>query len=619
LKGYGIMEGNCAISAAYVALKYLKGIEKSDLSHITKIIYEKTAGSMDLDYSTVRNLELLESLHNNNNTKSCLIEIIDNSKTPMGKRILRNWLIKPLINLSKIEERQYFVSKLIEYIKRNNTENPLDLNLRKIVDIERIGGRIGMQTSNPRDIIALKNSLKCIKIILEDIKDLFQVDNTKIIYELEETMKVCESFIVNTELAILEEPSVDINSADIFKSEFNSEISTLRNLRTNGNEWLLNYQNQQIKLTNIPNLKVKFNNVFGYFIEISNSNKDKVPENYIRKQTLVNAERFITTELKEMEDKILNSSDRLIDLEKKLFIDFRLNLLQYVVPFQKISKIIGALDVFYSFAILGASDKYVIPKLVKSTEPILKINNLRHPIVEYKTGSKYVPNDIDLSEKTLVLLTGPNMSGKSTYIRSIAIVVIMAQMGCVVPADECVLSLVDKVFTRIGASDNLATGESTFMVEMNETANILNNATKDSLVVLDEVGRGTSTYDGLAIAFSVVKYLHEELKCRALFATHYHELTKLETKFDRIINLNVSVFEDKDNIIFMHKIIPGFAKKSFGIHVAKLAGIPNSVLMDAQNILKQLEKSQSKISNISNKSNMKIEEDLYDNFLLDNL
>jgi len=619
LKGFGCEEKIFGITSAGVVLNYLQSIEKSNLSHISKLIYENDGIYMDLDYSTVRNLELIETINIRSNAENIsLLKVIDRTITPVGKRTVRSWLIKPLINIEIIKTRQSLVKIFNRCISNNNLEILINETLSGIYDIERYAGRIGMQNINPKDLIGLKQSIISSVRLMDVLKQVEGFDESSLSKETYENLAQVSPIIGIIEKAILEEPSVEINSGDIFKNEYNSEIENLRNLRSNGNDWLMKYQADEIEKTKISSLKVKFNNVFGYFIEVSNSNKSNVPDNYIRKQTLVNAERYITDELKGMEDKILNSSDQLIELEKNLFIKFRQDLLKYIVPIQRLSKCIGAIDTLFGFAKVAFENHYVIPNFIENNnKPLLKAKNLRHPVIDTILKDKYVANDVNLGDDNFVILTGPNMSGKSTYIRSVAILVILAQIGSFVPATECELSLVDKIFTRIGAADNLSTGESTFMVEMNETANILNNATQNSLVILDEVGRGTSTYDGLAIAYAVVKYLNREIACLSMFATHYHELTKLEETNSGIANYCVSVYESNSEILFLHKIERGSAKKSFGIHVAKLAGIPMKVISDSEKMLEQLEAHKNELKRTkTNQKNDADVENLYENMLL---
>ncbi|QQR93886.1 DNA mismatch repair protein MutS [bacterium] len=400
--------------------------------------------------------------------------------------------------------------------------------------------------------------------------------------------------------SLLSNPSFEINQGNIFQDNYNSEIAELRNISTNSKDWILNYQAEQITQTQISNLKVKFNSVFGYFIEVSNSQTSKVPENYIRKQTIAGGERYITSELKDMEQKILTADEKLIGLEKELFLKFREEFIQHIQTLQKVSQIIAEVDTLFSFSEVAKENNYTRPIFTEKSQ-VLAITSNRHPVVE-KLVENFTSNDLNLnSQNSMMILTGPNMSGKSTYIRQVALLAIMAQIGSLVPAESCELSLVDRVFTRVGASDNLSKGESTFMVEMNETANILNNATSNSLLILDEIGRGTSTFDGVAIAWSVMKYIYENLKCRTLFATHYLELTELEKKYDGISNYSVQIAEKNDQVIFMHKIIPGKAQKSFGVHVAEIAGMPNEVINNAKEILKSFEDSQNKVKKVVNK------------------
>lgn len=613
LKGFGIDENEYSVISAAMVLKYLLNLEKIKLLHINKISKEKDDFYMDLDFSSIRNLELLHSLNiRNTNDENSLISVLDKTRTPMGKRTIRKWIIRPLIKFESISDRLEIVDSFTKFISKNSLQNKISESLKNIYDIERFAGRIGMQNISPKDLIALSSSLKSFYNLDIELNNISNIKDSSLFKEIDSSRNEIFEIVKLIDESILPNPSNEIHEGEIFVDKYNNEIQELRHLKKNGNDWLLNYQKEQVEATKISTLKVKFNNVFGYFIEISNSYKNLVPNNYIRKQTLVNGERYITEELKEMEDKILNSSGRLFELEKRLFLEFRILITKYIRVLQKISVAIGALDTLYSFAESSVINNYVKPNILKTGNPKLVIKNLRHPVVESVLSEKYIPNDVDLSEDRFVLLTGPNMSGKSTYIRSVAILVIMAQCGCFVPATECILSITDKVYTRIGSSDNISTGESTFMVEMNEAANILNNCTINSLVILDEIGRGTSTYDGLAIAYSIVKYLLK-IGSRSFFATHYHELTKLEGKYNGITNFSVKVHESNDEVLFTHKIVKGPSEKSFGIHVAKLAGVPIEVIKDAEKILQEFE-NQNK-NRISNKSKQSGDLELYDNSL----
>lgn len=618
LKGFGIDDMEESVCAASNVLSYLKDIQMSTLSHITKITPDFGDDNMEIDFTTLRNLEILTSnnIRNGIGEDFSLLHTIDRTFTPMGKRQIQNWLSKPLVNYNKIISRQNIVEIFVDYINDYTSKNVIVKFLSNIYDIERFAGRIGMRSILPKDLVALKSSLES-SIQLSKVTKTLKANHNKL-FELLHSMENISLEIVNLiGKSILENPQADIMYGDIFQESYHHEIVELRNLKTHGKDWLLNFQKKEIENTGIYNLKVKFNNVFGYFIEISNSQKDKAPSHYIRKQTLVNAERYITAELKEMEDKILSAEEKLNILEKSLYLEFRENLVKYIEALQKLSSYIASIDVLNSFAQIAIENKYIKPILLDSGK-VFHATELRHPVVE-RNVNQYTANDIDLTNP-FVILTGPNMSGKSTYIRSIALVSLLAQIGSYVPAKYCELSIVDRIFTRIGASDNLSTGESTFMVEMNETANILNNATDKSLVILDEVGRGTSTYDGVAIAWSVVKYLHTKIQARTLFATHYHELTKLEELYKGIENYSVSIYEKDDNVVFLHKIVKGPAQKSFGVHVARLAGLPNSVISEANEILARLEKGNLGNKLINTKAKPSQEnvrnENLYDNSLL---
>lgn len=600
LKGFGVEQCKLGVGAAGVILNYITGIQKYNVDHIHKIQLFEESKYMLLDASTIKNLELVWSL--NNDIENSLLAQIDRTLTPGGKRLLYTWILHPLVDIDLIVERQ----NLVKFFTANqDIWNNLREHLLEIFDIERLSARIGLDTISPKDFVALSRSLISIIDIINLTYNLSELP--VILQDIAKFKLVSEELSTLINNSILENPSYEVSDGGIFQDSYNSDLAELRQIKFSSNTWLENYQNKLVAETNISNLKVKFNNVFGYFIEISNSHLGKVPDTFTRKQTMVGGERFITPELKDMEIKILSADEKIIALERDLFVSFRAQFKDSIDILQQIAHKISQLDICFGFAMLAADKNYICPEILpfaahSGESPILDIRKGRHPVVEnilIKDNKTFIPNDISLNEITNnIILTGPNMSGKSTYIRMIAVIILLAQIGCFVPADICRFSLVDKIFTRIGASDNLASSESTFMVEMNETANILNNATGNSLIILDEVGRGTSTYDGVAIAWSIIKYIQEHLHSRTLFATHYHEITKLADKYTTITNSAVEVIEKDSQIIFTHRIVPGFAERSFGVHVAKLAGMPEQVLSDATNILRQFEDSKNSVQKV---------------------
>lgn len=592
LKGFGVEEHIYGIGSAGALVTYLKNLQRSEIYHLNSIQYENQEEYMNLDFNTIRNLELLTPTSPLGNPKSTLIGILDKTSTPSGKRLIRNFILRPLKDKDSIEKRLNVVKSFY-----NNFEltSSLKVELDKIYDIERIVGRLGINNISPKDFLALKQSLEAILDIInlsKDVpKDISNLELLKDLISKEELINQIKNSIVTS---IREDAPFDVNQTGVFIDGYNTELDELRVIRHGGGKWMSDYQEKLIKETGINTLKVRFNNVFGYYIEVSKGMISKVPETFTRKQTLVNAERYVTDDLKEMEVKVLSAEDKIITLEKSLYEEFKTGFVKYIPILQGLAKIISNIDVLISFTVVAKENNYIYPELLNDESKTLLIQEGRHPVVEKILKGDFISNDIELNRgKYVIILTGPNMSGKSTYIRQIALIVLMAQIGSFVPAKKARSSIVDRVFTRIGASDNLSEGESTFMVEMNETANILNNATSKSLVILDEVGRGTSTFDGVAIAWSVVKYIHEKLKSRTLFATHYNELTHLSERFDGISNYNVEVSEKNGEVAFLHKITPGASEKSFGVHVAKLAGLPSEVVENASKILKDFESTKS--------------------------
>lgn len=576
-----------SLASTKALLRYIYDTQKTSLSNINLLEYYDIVNYMSIDANSRRNLELTENLKEKTK-KGSLIWVLDKSATSMGGRALRKWIEEPLIRKSEIENRLDSVDELVSDSYYNEDVREL---LKDIYDIERIVGKISTKNANAKDLISLKTSLSKLPSIKEELSKA----NSNLLKNWYENLDSLEDIKDLLETSILDDPSLSIKEGNIIKDNFNAEIDELRLAKTKGKEWIAALENREREFTGIKSLKVGYNKVFGYYIEISKANYDLIPEGrYIRKQTLANAERYITQELKEMEDKILGAEEKLIALEYKLFTEIRDKIEDETSRIQNSAKIIGQLDALSTLALVAKENDYVKPKI--NEEGLINIVEGRHPVVEKVIGlGEFVSNNTLLNheDNRLLLITGPNMAGKSTYMRQVALITLMAQIGSFVPAKECNISVCDKIFTRIGASDDLAGGKSTFMVEMWEVSNILKNATSKSLVLLDEVGRGTSTYDGLSIAWSVIEYIskNNKLKCKTLFATHYHELTKLEGEIEGVKNYSVAVTEIDDNIVFLRKIIEGGADQSYGIEVAKLAGLPTEVIERAKEILGSLEKS----------------------------
>ena len=583
LEGLGLADYDCGVMASGVLLKYLYETQKNSLSNILSIHPYSIGKYMIIDSSSRRNLELVETLREKQKRGS-LLWVLDKTKTAMGARLLRSYVEQPLIDKKEILKRQEFISVLN---KHEITREELREYLNPIYDLERLITRITYQTANPRDLIAFRNSLEmlpAIEMLLEDLScDLIaeirdEFDNLRDLYDL-----LCES--------IQEEPPISSRDGDIIKEGFHEEVDKLRAAKTEGKSWLAQLEASEKEKTGIKNLRIKYNKVFGYYLEVTNSFKDMVPDYFIRKQTLTNAERYITPELKELEDTILGSEDRLTSLEYELFKAVRDHLADNVARIQRTAKAVAKIDVFASLALVASRNNYCKPKINESG--IIDIKNGRHPVVEKMiTNDMFIDNDTYLNNANnrIAIITGPNMAGKSTYMRQTALIVLMAQIGSFVPASSANIGFVDRIFTRVGASDDLASGQSTFMVEMNEVANILRNATSNSLLILDEIGRGTSTFDGLSIAWAVVEHISNTklIGAKTLFATHYHELTELEGKLSGVNNYCIAVKEKGDDIVFLRKIIKGGADKSYGIQVAKLAGLPDSVIERAKEIVNEL-------------------------------
>jgi DNA mismatch repair protein MutS len=585
LKGLGVDELPLAVMALGALLSYLFETQKQNLSHLAHLNVYDTAGHMSLDKATIKNLELTETLFEKK-IQGSLLGVLDKTHTAMGSRKMKQWLREPLNDLSAIQERLDAVEALTDQIlQRNNLKE----HLKKIYDLERLAGRIACGNANGKDLIALRNSI----FVLPDMKSELAFCGDALLEKLEAGIDPHTEIYDLIERAIVEEPPYTIKEGGLIQAGYSEELDQMKNSILDGQTWIAGLEGTERERTGIKNLKVGFNKVFGYYIEITKSYFDLVPDNYIRKQTLVNCERFITPELKEVESVVLNAETKINQLEYEIFTEIRNHIQSFIGTIQRTSSAVSVLDVLISYAEVGSRLGYVKPS-VNSSDAIV-IEKGRHPVIEgtIKNGI-FVSNDtyVDRGDSSMLLITGPNMSGKSTYMRQTALIVLMAQTGCFVPADAAVIGIVDRIYTRIGASDNLAQGQSTFYVEMSELAYILNTATDRSLIILDEIGRGTSTYDGLSIAWAVVEYLcSSKGRIRTLFATHYHELTALENHMKGLKNLNVDVQEKDGNIVFLHKIVEGSASRSYGIHVAKLAGVPQQLLITAEEKLMELEEN----------------------------
>ena len=586
LRGFSVQEIPEGITAAGAVLYYLSETQHNNLKHIQNISRIAEDKYIWMDRFTVRNLELYHASSHNAVT---LLDVIDKTISPMGGRLLKRWLALPLKDVKKIQHRHELVKHFIENDRFSET---IKFQLHQISDIERLVSKVATGKISPRELVLLKNSLKA---ILPVKKEALTSKNSSV-NKLGNEILDCAEVILKIDAALFDEAPVNINKGNAIANGVSEELDELRAISTSGKEYLDNMLARESEKTAIPSLKIAFNNVFGYYIEVRNTHRDKVPEEWIRKQTLVNAERYITEELKEYETKILGAEEKIQELERQLFLGLIQEIIEFIEPIQQNAKIIAQIDCLLSFAVLAISNNYIRPIVDQSTE--IEIKNGRHPVIEKQLpiGEEYIANDVVLnrSQQQIIMITGPNMSGKSAILRQTALIVLLAQMGSYVPAQNARIGVVDKIFTRVGASDNISMGESTFMVEMNETASILNNISDRSLVLLDEIGRGTSTYDGISIAWAIAEYLHEHpSKAKTLFATHYHELNEMTLTFERIKNFNVSVKELKDTIVFLRKLVSGGSNHSFGIHVAKLAGMPNQVIHRASKILKQLEKNQT--------------------------
>ena len=586
LKGFGVDHLNHGIIAAGVALHYLSETQHRQLQHISKLERIAEEEHIWMDRFTIRNLELY---HANNINAVTLLDVIDKTISPMGGRMLKRWLALPLKNIEKIRRRH----QVISYLQQNEpTLQKLQHHIKQIGDLERLISKVATGKINPKEVIQLKNSLEAIV----PIKQLTSQSKNDAVKLIGDQLHSCDLLRSKIKEMIHEEAPVNMLKGSTIAKGYSEELDELRGLAFSGKDYLNKMLERETERTGISSLKIASNNVFGYYIEVRNTHKDKVPEEWIRKQTLVNAERYITEELKEYESKILGAEERILSLEQQLFSQLIVWMQEYIAPVQNNAFQIAQLDCLCGFTQLAKENKYTEPIINDATE--IEIINGRHPVIEKQLaiGNVYIPNDVILNreDQQIIMITGPNMSGKSAILRQTALIVLLAQMGSFVPAESAKIGYIDKIFTRVGASDNISMGESTFMVEMNETASILNNLSERSLVLLDEIGRGTSTYDGISIAWAISEYLHEHpARAKTLFATHYHEINEMATTFNRIKNYNVSVKELKDNVLFLRKLTPGGSEHSFGIHVAKMAGMPQQVISKANKILRKLEKSHS--------------------------
>ena len=585
LKGFGIDELRNAVVASGVLLNYLKDTQKVNLSHLNRLSLFNPSDFMLLDYSTKRNLEITSTMQEGEREGS-LISILDKTETPMGGRLLKRWISAPLKKLNPILQRQNSVSDLYE---NKTLRKNLITELKEIGDLERLISKVCTGRVNPRELVYIKSSLKKIPLM----KQLLDQSTAETLVSINNKIKDLSHIVEKIELAISDNPPLAISDGNVIRSGYNSELDELRDLSLNAKNWIATMQKSERERTNISSLKVNYNRVFGYYIEISNTHKDKIPDNYVRKQTLVNSERYITPELKDYEDKILNAEENIANIEYKLFDEVRTFIAKEADAIQENAKLIAMLDCFNSLAEVAQTNNYIKPIIDESN--VFEIIEGRHPTVELNLppGEKFTPNNCSLKndETQIILLTGPNMAGKSVYLRQMGLIVLMAQIGSFVPAKSAKIGLIDKIYTRVGASDNISAGESTFLVEMQEAANILNNASAKSLILLDEIGRGTSTFDGLSIAWAITEYLHEnpEVAAKTLFATHYHELNEMADIFPRIKNFKVEVREYDDKVIFLHKVTPGGADHSYGIQVGQMAGLPFPVTNRAKEILQNLE------------------------------
>ena len=592
LKGFGVEHLSNGVIAAGAILQYLDITQHTQINHITSLTRIEEDKYVRMDRFTVRSLELVAPM---NEGGSSLLNVIDNTITPMGGRMLRRWVVFPLKDVAVINERLDIVD---HFFRASDFRNNIDEQFHQMGDLERIISRVAVGRVSPREVVQLKNALKAIELVKAECLST----NNKSLNRIGEQLNLCANLRDRIEKEINVDPPQLVAKGDVIASGYDKELDDLRSIRDNGKQYLLEIQEKEIAQTGISSLKVGFNNVFGYYLEVRNTFKDKVPEDWIRKQTLAQAERYITPELKEYEEKILGADEKILAREGQLFMELIQDMQSFIPQIQVNANLVAHLDCLLSFMKIALQQHYVRPTVDESD--VLDIHQGRHPVIEtqLQIGEQYVPNDVklDTEHQQIMMITGPNMAGKSALLRQTALIVLLAQIGCFVPAERAHIGIVDKIFTRVGASDNISLGESTFMVEMTEAANILNNVTPRSLVLFDELGRGTSTYDGISIAWAIVEYLHEHPKAQArtLFATHYHELNEMEKNFSRIKNYNVSVKEVDGKIIFLRKLTRGGSEHSFGIHVAEIAGMPRSIVKRANVILKELEADNSQVGSV---------------------
>ena len=592
LKGFGVEHLSNGVIAAGAILQYLDITQHTQINHITSLTRIEEDKYVRMDRFTVRSLELVAPM---NEGGSSLLNVIDNTITPMGGRMLRRWVVFPLKDVAVINERLDIVD---HFFRASDFRNNIDEQFHQMGDLERIISRVAVGRVSPREVVQLKNALKAIELVKAECLST----SNKSLNRIGEQLNLCASLRDRIEKEINVDPPQLVAKGDVIASGYDKELDDLRSIRDNGKQYLLEIQEKEIAQTGISSLKVGFNNVFGYYLEVRNTFKNKVPEDWIRKQTLAQAERYITPELKEYEEKILGADEKILAREGQLFMELIQDMQSFIPQIQVNANLVAHLDCLLSFMKIALQQHYVRPTVDESD--VLDIHQGRHPVIETQLpiGEQYVPNDVklDTEHQQIMMITGPNMAGKSALLRQTALIVLLAQIGCFVPAERARIGIVDKIFTRVGASDNISLGESTFMVEMTEAANILNNVTTRSLVLFDELGRGTSTYDGISIAWAIVEYLHEHPKAQArtLFATHYHELNEMEKNFSRIKNYNVSVKEVDGKIIFLRKLTRGGSEHSFGIHVAEIAGMPRSIVKRANVILKELEADNSQVGSV---------------------
>ena len=588
LDGFGLTDHQAAVGAAGAMLHYLSQYLRRDIGQLTRISFYESSNYLVLDGNTLRNLEILEPLNRIISGGRSLFAGLNKTSTPMGARMLRGWLSQPLADAVQIAKRQQAVAAWLEHSRQRELFREI---LEKVRDLERVLTRLNTVSGNARDMVQLAQGLEQLPATLQLLESLRS--DSALINQLADQITPMPEVIELIQSRIVDEPPISTKEGGMIRAGVDADLDELRQIMHGGKNWVAKLQQEEIERTGIPNLKVRFNSVFGYYIEVTKTHLDKIPADYIRRQTIANGERFATPELKEWEGKILGAEERVKRIEYDLFVKLRESVLEELVRIQRNARVLAQLDVLASFAETAWLYNYICPTV--KDEGIISIRNGRHPVLDQTLESnRFVPNDCELNHTTrqLALITGPNMGGKSTYIRQTALLTLMAQAGSFIPAQEARIDVVDRIFTRIGASDDLARGQSTFMVEMSETASILNNATSRSLVILDEIGRGTSTFDGLSLAWSIVEYLHNQCGALTLFATHYHELTELEDRLERVFNLNAGVREYHGQIVFLHQIFPGASDKSYGIQVAKLAGVPESVLKRAREVLANLEESE---------------------------